>query len=255
MKNLEGKVGLVTGGGRGLGEGIAVAMAKMGMHVIVNDVVEENANAVADKIKGMDRKAMVCVTDISHSGSVKHMVQDAVGQFGRIDVLVNNAGISTKKEGGKIPFYEIEDDQWDLVFAINLKGAFYCTREVSKEMMKVRSGSIINIASISGKTGDSGPAGAHYSASKAGLINLTKSVARELAPYQIRVNAIAPGVIDTPMRKLSSKETNEALLRGIPLGRFASVEEIAHAVIFFASDQSSYITGITLDVNGGWLID
>jgi len=255
MKNLEGKVALVTGSGRGLGQGIALAMAKEGMDLVINDVIEENANVVANKVRAMGKNAIVCVTDVSNSESVRKMVLEGVERFGKIDVLVNNAGISPKKGGGKVPFYEIDDAQWDLVFAINLRGAFYCIREVSKEMMKTRSGSIINITSISAKTGDSGPAGAHYAASKAGLMNLTKSAARELAPYNIRVNAIAPGVIDTPMRKLSSQETNEALLRNIPLGRFASVEEIAHAVLFFSSNFSSYITGFTLDINGGWLID
>ena len=255
MKDVKGKVALVTGGGRGLGKGIALFMAKSGMDLIINDVIEENANAVAEEIRRMDQRAIVCTADISSSENVRKMVREGMDRFGRIDVLVNNAGISPKKEGTKVPVYEIDDDEWNLVFAINLKGAFYCIREVSKEMIKARSGSIINIASISAKTGDSGPAGAHYSASKAGLMNLTKSAARELAPYNIRVNAIAPGVIDTPMRKLSSKETNEALLKNIPLGRFGTIEEMAHAVIFFASDFSSYITGFTLDINGGWLID
>jgi 3-oxoacyl-[acyl-carrier protein] reductase len=230
-------------------------MAGAGMNVVINDVIEENAKAVANRIREMNQKVLVSAVDISASKGVKAMVKETIGQFGRIDVLVNNAGISPKKQGGKVPVFEIEDEEWDLVIAVNLRGAFYCIREVSKEMMKARSGSIINIASISGKTGDSGPAGAHYGASKAGLINLTKSAARELASFNIRVNAIAPGVIDTPMRKLSSTETNEALLKNIPLGRFGTIEEMAHAVIFFASDLSSYITGFTLDINGGWLID
>jgi 3-oxoacyl-[acyl-carrier protein] reductase len=183
MRDLKGKVALVTGSGRGLGEGIALSMARLGMDLIINDVIEENANAVAGKIKSMNQKAIVCNADISHPERVKEMIREGMDRFGRIDVLVNNAGISPKKAGGKVPIYEIEDDEWDLVFAVNLRGAFYCIREVSKEMMKARSGSIVNIASISAKTGDSGPAGAHYSASKAGLMNLTKSAARELAPY------------------------------------------------------------------------
>jgi len=255
MKDLEGKVALVTGSGRGLGEGIALAMAREGMTLIINDVIEENANAVANRVKDMGQNAIVCTADISNSESVRMIVRKGMERFGRIDVLVNNAGISPKKAGGKIPFYEIDDDQWNWVLAVNLRGAFYCIREVSKEMIKVRSGNIINITSISAKTGDSGPVGAHYSASKAGLMNLTKSTARELAPFNVRVNAIAPGVIDTPMRKLSSQETNEALLRSIPLGRFASIDEISEAVLFLASSLSSYITGCTLDINGGWLMD
>lgn len=254
MKNLEGKVALVTGSGRGLGEDIALTMAKMGMNLVINDVMEENANAVAKKIAALKQKAIVCPQDISDSKAVKAMVKQAMDIFGRIDVLVNNAGISPKKAGGKVPVYEIEDKEWDRVFAINLRGAFYCLREVAKEMMKVRSGSIVNIASISARTGDSGPAGAHYSASKAGLVNLTKSSARELVSYNIRVNAVAPGTIDTPLRRLSSRETDDAMRREIPMGRFASVEEITNTVIFLISDESSYITGVTLDVNGGWLI-
>jgi 3-oxoacyl-[acyl-carrier protein] reductase len=255
MKKLEGKVGLVTGSGRGLGEKIALEMAGVGMNVVINDVIKENARAAANKIREINQKVLVSTVDISDSTGVKAMVKETIGQFGRIDVLVNNAGISPKKQGGKVPIFEIEDEEWDLVIAVNLRGAFYCIREVSKEMMKARSGSIVNIASISGKTGNSGPAGAHYGASKAGLINLTKSAARELASFNIRVNAIAPGVVDTPLRQLSSKETNEALLKVMPMGRFASMEEIAQAVIFLASDQASYITGVTLDINGGWWID
>jgi NAD(P)-dependent dehydrogenase (short-subunit alcohol dehydrogenase family) len=254
MKKLGGKVALVTGSGRGLGEGIALAMAGAGMNLVINDVIEENANAVAKKIRDLKQEAIVCPVDITHSGNVKAMIRQAMDKFGRIDVLVNNAGISPKKEGSKIPFYEIEDKQWDLVFAVNLTGAFYCIREVAKEMMKVRSGCIVNIASNAGKTGGmpSQPSGAHYSVSKAGLICLTKSAARELAPFNVRVNAVAPGPIITPMMKTSSQKANEAQLKEIPLGRFAKIEEIVNAVLFLASDESSYITGTTLDVNGGW---
>lgn len=254
MGILEGKVALVTGSGRGLGEGIALAMARMGMNLVINDVIEENANVVAKKIRDIKQEAIVCAVDISNSGNVKAMVKQTMDKFGGIDVLVNNAGIAPKKGGDKIPFYEIEDDQWDLVFSINLKGAFFCIREVSKEMMKVRSGSIVNIASNAGKTGGvpGQPASAHYSASKAGLICLTKSVARELASYNIRANAIAPGPMITPMSRMSSQRAHEAQLREIPLGRFANIEEVVNAVLFLASDQSSYITGTTLDVNGGW---
>lgn len=255
MKNLEGKVALVTGSGRGLGEGIALEMARRGMNIVVNDVIEQNANSVAEMIRDMGRDVLVHCGDISNSEDVKTMVAKTLNEFGKIDVLVNNAGISPKKDGGKVPVYEIEDGEWNTVLGVNLAGAFYCLREVSKAMMKKRSGSIVNISSISAKTGNSGPAGAHYSASKAGMICLAKAAARELAPYNIRVNSLAPGVINTPMRKLSSAETNEDLMRQIPLGRFGEVMEIVNVVIFLASDESSYITGETIDVNGGWLID
>ncbi len=255
MKNLEGQVALITGSGRGLGEGIALEMGRKGMNIIVNDVIEQNANAVAELIRDMGGDAIVHCGDISNSEDVKTMVDRALDEFGKIDVLVNNAGISPKKDGGKVPVYEIEDEEWHRVFGVNLAGAFFCLREVSKAMMKARSGSIVNIASISAKTGNSGPAGAHYSASKAGMICLAKAAARELAPYHIRVNTVAPGVINTPMRKLSSAETNEDLMKQIPLGRFGEISEIVNVVIFLASDASSYITGETMDVNGGWLID
>ena len=254
MKELKGKTALVTGSGRGLGEGIALEMAKLGMNLIINDTIENNADAVAAKIRSMNKEAIVCHGDISQSDFVTAMVYRALDKYGTIDVLVNNAGISPKKEGGKIPFYEIPDEQWNSVLAVNLTGSFMCLREVAKIMINNRSGSVINISSISAKTGNSGPAGAHYSASKAGLSCLTKSAALELAPFNIRVNAIAPGVIATPMRNLSSLETNEALKKKIPLGRFGSIEEIVAAVIFLASDASSYITGATLDINGGWLM-
>jgi 3-oxoacyl-[acyl-carrier protein] reductase len=254
MKELQGKVALVTGSGRGLGEGIALEMARLGMGLIINDTIEENVNFVAEKIRAMDKEVIVCHGDISDSEFIKAMVKKGLEKYGKIDVLVNNAGISPKKEGGKIPFYEIPDDQWNSVLAVNLTGSFMCLREVSKSMMENRSGSVINITSISAKTGNSGPAGAHYSASKAGLNCLTKSAALELSLFNIRVNAIAPGVIDTPMRNLSSPETNEALKKKIPLGRFGRIEEVVAAVVFLASDSSSYITGATLDLNGGWLM-
>lgn len=254
MQDLAGKVALVTGSGRGLGEGIALEMARLGMDLIINDTIEENANAVAEKIRAIDREAFVCHGDISDSEFITAMVKKAFEKYGRIDVLVNNAGISPKKEGGKIPFYEIPDDQWNTVLAVNLTGSFMCLREVSKSMMENRSGSVINITSISAKSGNSGPGGAHYSASKAGLDCLTKAAARELASFNIRVNAVAPGVIATPMRDLSSPEVNEALMQKIPLGRFGRIEEVVAAVVFLASDASSYITGATLDLNGGMLM-
>ena len=149
MKELKGKTALVTGSGRGLGEGIALEMAKLGMNLIINDTIENNADAVAAKIRSMNKEAIVCHGDISQSDFVTAMVYRALDKYGTIDVLVNNAGISPKKEGGKIPFYEIPDEQWNSVLAVNLTGSFMCLREVAKIMINNRSGSVINISSIS----------------------------------------------------------------------------------------------------------
>jgi 3-oxoacyl-[acyl-carrier protein] reductase len=172
-----------------------------------------------------------------------------------MDILVNNAGISPKKEGRKPKIYEIEEQEWDRVMAVNLKGVFNFSKAALAFMIPQRRGRIVNIASITGKTGNSGPVGVHYVASKAGVIGMTKAMAYDVATFGITVNAVAPGVIDSPLRKMSTPEVNEALRRAIPLGRFGTPEEVADGVLFLVSDFAKYITGETLDVTGGWGMD
>ncbi len=253
--HLTDRVAIVTGGGQGIGEGIAQMLAAEGSHVVVVDQSEATAEASASRIRALGHKALACGVDVSSWDQVRSMVDRVVGEFGRIDILVNNAGISPKKDARKILVHEIEPNQWDLVMAVNLKGAFHCIKAVIPIMMRQRSGRIVSISSQAAKIGFSGPAAAHYAASKAGLSALTRFAAHELAPYGILVNAIAPGTIQTPMRKLTIPEVDNLAIAGIPLGRFGTIDEIANAVVFLASDLASYITGEIMDVNGGSVID
>jgi 3-oxoacyl-[acyl-carrier protein] reductase len=253
--HLGNRVALITGGGRGIGEGIALRFAAEGATVVIADQNPETAAAAADKVRQLGRKALACGVDVASWDQVQAMVSQAIQAFGRIDILVNNAGISPKVEGRKILIHEIDPDQWDQVLAVNLKGAFHCAKAVIPHMMAQKSGWIVSLASISAKTGWAGPAAAHYAASKAGLAALTRFMAYELAPYNILCNALAPGRIETPMRALSNAEENEAMRVQIPLQRFGTIEEVANVVVFLASDLASYITGEIVDVNGGWLID
>jgi 3-oxoacyl-[acyl-carrier protein] reductase len=253
--HLTDRVAIVTGGGQGIGEGIAQKLAAAGSHVVVVDQNGANAEACASRIRALGQKALAFPVDVSSWDQVRAMVDRAAAEFGRIDILVNNAGISPKKDGRKVLVHEIEPDQWDLVMAVNLKGAFHCMKAVIPIMMRQRSGRIVSISSQAAKIGFSGPAAGHYAASKAGLSALTRFAAHELAPYGILVNAIAPGTIQTPMRKLTIPEVDNQALAGIPLGRFGTIDEIANAVVFLASDMASYITGEIMDVNGGSVID
>ena len=253
--HLTNRVAVVTGGGRGIGEGIALRLAAEGADVVVADQDPGTAKAVAGKIEKTGRRALACGVDVTSWDQVQGMVAQAIRDLGRIDILVNNAGISPKLDGRKILVHEIDPAQWDQVLAVNLKGAFHCAKAIIPHMMAQKSGRIVSIASISAKTGWAGPAGAHYAASKAGLAALTRFMAHELAPYNILCNALAPGRIETPMRALSNAEENEAMRVRIPLGRFGSVDEVANLVLFLVSDFASYITGEITDINGGWLID
>jgi len=252
---LVDRVAIVTGGGQGIGEGIALALASEGSHVVVADQNGAAAEATAARIAALGRKALACQVNVSSWDQVRTLVDRVAAEFGRIDILVNNAGISPKKDGRKILVHEIEPEQWDLVMAVNLKGAFHCLKAVVPIMMRQRSGRIISLSSQLAKSGFSPVAAAHYAASKAGVSALTRFAAYEFAPYGILVNAIAPGTILTPMRKVSTPELDNQLMAGIPLGRFGTVDEVANAVVFLASDLASYITGEIMDVNGGSLID
>ncbi len=254
---LKGRVAIITGGGRGIGEAICLAFANEGTNVVVSDIDFENAKSVSEKIRALGPKAIPVKTDVSRSEEAKKLIEVAVSDLGGIDILVNNAGISPKKEGGGPAMtWEIEAEEWDRVMGVNLKGTLFCSQEAIKHMLPKKAGAIVSIASIAGKAPFEPMAtGAHYDASKAAIINLTQRLASEVAEYGIRINAIAPGRIATPMAKFASKEWNQAMLARTPMGRFGTPEEIANLVVFLASDAASYITGETVNINGGWFMD
>jgi 3-oxoacyl-[acyl-carrier protein] reductase len=245
--NLQEKVALVTGGGRGIGKAIALALAKDGANVAVSDIDQDSANQTADEIRSLGSDSMGLKADVSKADEVDGMFQALVDKFGRVDILVNNAGIT--RDGLLV---RMKDEDWSLVMKINLDGAFYCSRAAGKIMMKQRSGNIVNIASIVGVMGNAGQV--NYSASKAGLIGLTKSSARELASRGVTVNAIAPGFIDTAMTQALNDKVKEKLMEQIPMGRLGTSTDIANAVRFLVSPESAYITGQVIHVNGGMLM-
>ncbi len=256
--DLEGKTAIVTGAGQGIGEAISLCFGRNKANVVAVDINIDLAKKVANKIKEESNSLAIPVkVDIANPSEVESSMNQIFEKFGKVDILVNNAGISPRNpKGGRTPVYEITIEEWHRVLNVNLMGAFYCSKAVIPSMIKNRKGRIVNISSSVGKTGSGeGSAGAHYAASKAGLISLTQSMARELAEYGILVNAICPGLVDTPMRATSSPEVNKKLMEKIPLGRFARPEEIANVVLFLVSESASYITGEIIDVNGGLLID
>jgi 3-oxoacyl-[acyl-carrier protein] reductase len=244
---LNQKIALVTGGGQGIGRVIADNLAKMGAHTVLGDINLENAEKAAKNIRDNGGKATAVLLNVMDPVNVRQ-VFDLIGkEFKPLDILVNNAGIT--KDG---LFIRMKEDDWDRVLAVNLKGSFLCGQQAAKQMMKQRSGSIVNIASIVGVMGN--PGQANYSASKAGLIGLTKTMARELAPRNITVNAIAPGFIDTDMTRVLDDKIRDKLIEQIPLARLGLPADIAHSVAFLVSGQSNYITGQVINVNGGMLM-
>ena len=246
--SLEGKVALVTGSARGIGRAIAEVLAQRGANVAITDRNAEMAAATAQEMTAKyGRKVPAFPVDVSDSASVKTMVDQVIAEFGRIDILVNNAGTTRDNL-----IMRMDEPDWDLVLNINLKGVFNCSKAVVRPMMKQRYGRIVNISSVSGLAGQAGQA--NYSASKAGVIGLTKALARELGSRQITVNAVAPGFIPTELTKDLPAELKESSLTGIPLGRWGTPEEIAYAVAFLASDQAAYITGHVLSVDGGMVM-
>ena len=241
---LTDKVAIVTGASRGIGRSIALALAAQGAKVVAS---ARNAEALAEltaEIKSQGGDALAVVGDVAVEDDANNLVKKAVEAYGQVDVFVNNAGIT--RDGLLL---RMKNADWDAVLDTNLKGAFLCTRAVAKVMSKQRSGRIINISSVVGEMGNAGQA--NYCASKAGLLGLTKSVARELARRNVTVNAITPGFITTEMTEDMTGKAQEAMTDQIPLGRPGSAEDVANAVIFLASDQSAYITGQVLGVNGG----
>ncbi|OGD16605.1 short-chain dehydrogenase [Candidatus Atribacteria bacterium RBG_19FT_COMBO_35_14] len=247
--NLVDKVAIVTGAGRGIGKAIAIALAREGANVIVNDIDIQTAEEVVKEIKSLGWKALAIRVDVSDSKEVNQMVQLALKKFKRVDILVNNAAIIKR---GSIE--DLTEEDWDKVIDVNLKGAFNCMKAVVGIMKKQRYGKIVNISSIAGKIGDLASAPC-YGASKAGMICLAKSLARELAAYNINVNVVAPHAIKTDMSKEWSEEKRKNIVANIPLGRMGEPEDIAEAVAFLVSDKAKFITGEVLDVNGGYLMD
>lgn len=248
MNRLTGKIALVTGGSRGIGEAIALRLAREGANIAVcASQSTEAAEAVAEKIRAQGREALVQQTDVSNAESVEALVETVLDTWGKIDVLVNNAGIARDNL-----LMRMKEDEWDAVLDVNLKGAYHCIKAVTRPMMKARTGRIINVSSVVGLLGNAGQI--NYAASKSGLIGLTKSVARELASRNITANAIAPGFIPTDMTAKLNAKIQEQLIAQIPLGKLGSPEDVAAAAAFLASDDAAYITGQVLVVDGGMVM-
>ncbi len=242
---LKGKVAIITGSGRGIGKAIALKLAENGADIVINDIPgSDYADDTKKEIEALGVRAIVVRGDVRNTEDVENLMAETIKAFGKIDILVNNAGIT--RDGLML---RMSEEDWDLVLDINLKGAFNCIKAAARPMMKQRSGSIINIASVVGVMGNAGQA--NYTASKAGLIGLTKTVAKEFSSRNIRANAVAPGFIESHMTDVLTDEVKNQYFDAIPLSRFGKVEDVAKAVLFLASDLSSYITGQTINVDGG----
>jgi NAD(P)-dependent dehydrogenase (short-subunit alcohol dehydrogenase family) len=245
---LENRVAVVTGASKGLGEAMSLALAEAGASVVIVSRNREECQEVASHITSKtSRKALALRGDVTVKTDVERIATETISSFGKIDVLVNNAGINIRK-----PLLELEDEEWEKVLATNLTGPMLCSRVIGKFMIEKKSGSIINLSSILGFTGI--PARTAYSSSKAGLIGFTRTLALEWAPYNVRVNALCPGPFETPMNKpvLQHSDALQYFVSRIPLGRFGDPKELAGPIIFLASDASSFMTGTTLLIDGGW---
>ena len=241
---LKDKVAVVTGASRGIGKSITLALARQGAKLVAVDITLKGMDELLAEIKALGSEGIAVEGNVTVTADTERMIDQAVAAYGRVDILVNNAGIT--RDGLLL---RMKDEDWDAVLTVNLKGAFLCTRAVSKVMTKQRSGRIINIASVVGQMGNAGQA--NYCASKAGLMGLTRSNARELAKRNITVNAVAPGFIVSDMTDALPEKVRQEMAAQIPLERFGTADDIANAVVFLATDASAYITGQVLAVNGG----
>lgn len=245
---LKGKTAVITGSGRGLGRSVALLMAERGANIVLNDIVEsEYVDETCREMIEIGYNAIAVKGDVRNIDDMKTLFEKAVERFGTIDILVNNAGVTKDA-----PMLMMSETDWDTVLDINLKGAFICTKTCARYMIRQKNGTIINIASVAGITGNKGQA--NYSASKAGLIGLTKTTAKELSARNIRCNAVAPGVIRSKMTDVLPEEVKQNYMDSIPLRRFGNPEEVAELVCFLASDRSSYITGQVIKIDGGLVI-
>jgi 3-oxoacyl-[acyl-carrier protein] reductase len=245
---LKGKTAVITGASRGIGKAVAIRLGKAGANLVLN--YRSNDEAMDTLLEALEKEGINAVKvkgDISNSDEAKELMKIAKDTFGSLDILVNNAGITKDKL-----IIQMKEEDFDSVIRVNLKGSYNCIKHAARIMMKQRSGKIVNMASVVGVTGNAGQI--NYSASKAGVIGMTKSAARELSARNITVNAVAPGFIETDMTKDLVEKAGEGMLSGIPLGRLGSPEDIAEAVAFLASDAAAYVTGQVLNVDGGMVM-
>ncbi|HKK01929.1 MAG TPA: 3-oxoacyl-ACP reductase family protein [Desulfuromonadales bacterium] len=248
--NLKDKIAIITGAGRGIGRAIALAMAEHGADCVIADIDEINAASVSKEVKTLGRSSLAMKVDVADQDDVCRLIERCRSEFKRIDIFVNNAGVSSP-----LPLLETSPEEFNRQIDINLKGVFYGCKAVFPTMMEQGSGKIINIASIAGKRGGGIMGRSAYAASKGGVIAFTKAVAREGGPYHINVNAIAPGLTATEMTAQFTGEQREAVVKSIPLGRVGLPEDVAKAAVFLASDYADFITGEIMDVDGGFMMD
>ncbi len=248
-QDFQGKVAIVTGAGRGMGRAVALRLAAAGASVAVNDLRSEDAQRVADELTGSGTKSVAVQGDVTSTSDVGQMVDSTIDSLGAVHILINNAGVLRPT-----PVIDIEEDEWDFVVGVNLKGTYLCSRAVLPAMRKQGWGRIVNFSSTAGKN-VSTVGGAHYTAAKAGILGFTRHLAKEEAAYGITVNSVCPGLIDTEMvRDTISEDRADAYAASFPIQRLGEPEEVAELVAFLASDRASYITGASLDINGGDLM-